>query len=42
MRAVDHGLPVTDELVTADAGTVIEASDPDLLATAARYGLTVR
>ncbi len=39
---VDADLPVTEELVTADAGTVIEASDPDLQATATRYGLTVR
>ena len=41
MRAVDAGFPVTAELVTADAGAPIAAVDPNLLATAARYGLTV-
>lgn len=41
LRAVDAGLPVTAEPVTADAGAPIMATDPDLLATAARYGLTI-
>ena len=41
MRAVDADFPVTAELVTADAGAPIAAADPNLLATAARYGLTV-
>ena len=38
LRAVDAGLPVTAEPVTADAGAPITAADPDLLATATRTG----
>ena len=41
LRAVDAGLPVTAEPVTADAGAPITAADPDLLATATRYGLVI-
>jgi hypothetical protein len=41
LRAVDAGLPVTAETVTADAGAPISAVDPDLLATATRYGLVI-
>lgn len=41
LRAVDAGLPVIAEPVTADAGAPIMGADPDLRATAVRYGLTV-
>jgi len=36
LRAVDAGLPVIAEPVTADAGAPITAADPDLRATAGR------
>ena len=41
LRAVDAGRPVIAEPVTADAGAPITAADPDLRATATRYGLSV-
>jgi len=41
LRAVDAGSPLTTEPVTADAGAPITAADPDLRATAGRYGLTI-
>ena len=41
LRAVDRGLPVTAELLTADAGLPIAGADADRLATATWYGLTV-
>jgi len=41
LRAVDAGLPASAELVTADTGAPITATDPDLLATATRYGLVI-
>jgi hypothetical protein len=41
LRAVDAGLPVAAEPVTADGGAPITAVDPDLLATADRFGLVI-
>ncbi len=41
LRAVDAGLSVIAEPVTADAGAPITEADPDLQATATRYGLSV-
>jgi len=41
LRAVDAGLPLSSEAVTADVGASIPVADPDLLATATRYGLVI-
>lgn len=41
LRRLDSEHPAAAEPLTVDTGAPITARDPDLLATAARYGLTV-